>query len=88
MHVDFGVLSSILGVGAFCFGIIWFFKSHAVKYDESHERNRVEHEKIIETLAEHTKTNAALVTATNSLNKSVKKALKRNIEMENRYVKK
>ena len=70
VDVDLGSIASILAIGAFCFGIWRFFLSHAEKYDESHAKNREEHELIIETLKVHTETSS-------KLNKSVKKLIKK-----------
>ena len=71
VDIDLGSIASILAIGAFCFGIWRFFLSHAEKYDESHAKNREEHELIIETLVKHTQTNE-------KLNKSVKKLIKQS----------
>ena len=76
IELDLSFVASILAIGAFCFGIWRFFLSHAEKYDESHARNRTEHELIIKTLELHTQTNAELVISSDKLSKSIRKLMK------------
>ena len=70
IELDLSFVASILAIGAFCFGIWRFFLSHAEKYDESHAKNREEHEMIIATLS-------AQATELKRLTKSIKGLIKR-----------
>ena len=69
IEVDLSFIASLLAIGAFCFGIWRFFLSHAEKYDESHAKNREEHEMIIETLS-------GQANELKRLTKSIKKLMK------------
>ena len=69
IELDLSFVASILAIGAFCFGIWRFFLSHAEKYDESHARNREEHEMIIATLS-------GQAAELKKLTKSIKKLMK------------
>ena len=69
IEVDLSFIASLLAIGAFCFGIWRFFLSHAEKYDESHAKNREEHEMIIATLS-------GQASELKRLTKSIKKLMK------------